>query len=240
MTVEQTITLRDVGRRLAPLRRSRDKVASDELLDLLKSGDIIAGFRFPGRTIFWIKIPAHYWSTISSNKFRVIRHSRNKKNSGAYKVRLGQFAEDIVNQVNEQLKNKETDASDAWKAVLEATVRTYEVEITEDEWTNYLDRHNLVEPGPEIKSKSGRHEKTGWQDLLVIIGAYITKHYQETHEHIKIEEASKNIYKLGLADRIPDLPAAPTIKGVLSKILVRKPRRFQSNNILRIYLFYAR
>ena len=65
----------------------------------------------------------------------MIRHSRNKKNSGAYKVRLGQFAEDIVNQVNEQLKNKETDASDAWKAVLEATVRTYEVEITEDEWT---------------------------------------------------------------------------------------------------------
>ena len=78
-----------------------------------------------------------------------------------------------------------------------------------------------MEPGPEIKSKSGRHEKTGWQGLLVIIGAYITKHYQETHEHIKIEEASKNIYKLGLADRIPDLPAAPTIKGVLSKICAK-------------------
>ena len=218
VTVEQTITLRDVGRRLARLRRSRDKVASDELLDLLKSGEIIAGFRFPGRAILWVNIPAHYWSTISSNKFRVIRYSRNKKNSGAYKVRLGQFAEDIVNQVNKQLKNKETDASDAWIAVLEATTRTYEVEITEQQWANYLARHNLAEPGPEIKSKSGRHEKAGWRDLWIIIGAYITKHYQETREHIKIEEASKNIYKLGLADRIPGLPHAPTIKDVLSKI----------------------
>ena len=149
MTVEQTITLRDVARRLAPLRHSRDKVASDELLDLLKSGEITAGFRFPGRAILWIKIPTHYWAPVTSNKFRVIRYSKKKKNSGIYPVSLGEFAEDIVNQVNEQFENKKTDALDAWKAVIEATIRTYEVEITEAEWANYLARHNLVEAGPE-------------------------------------------------------------------------------------------
>jgi hypothetical protein len=221
VTVEQTITLRDVARRLAPLRHSRDKVASDELLDLLKSGEITAGFRFPGCTILWIKIPVIYWVPFSSNKFRIIRHSSKKKNSGVLTVQLGEFAEDIVNQLNAQLENKKTKDLDEWKALLKATTLSYEVEITVSEWANYLNRHNLTEPDPEIKSKSGRHEKTGWRALSVIIGAYIIKHYQETHEHIKIEEASKKIYKLAEADKIPDLPAAPTIKEMLSKIHAR-------------------
>jgi hypothetical protein len=173
MTVEQTIPLRDIGRRLAPLQRSRDKVASDELLSLLQTGEISAGFRFFGRTIFWIKIPAHYWTKVSSNKFRNIRYSSKKKNSGAFKVRLGQFADDIVIQVNEQLENKKIEASDEWKAVLKATTHTYEVEITEREWADYLNRNNLTEPGPEIKSKSGRNQKPGWRNLSIIIGAYI-------------------------------------------------------------------
>lgn len=221
MTVEQTITLRDVGRRLARLRRSRDKVASDELLDLLKSGEITAGFRFPGRTIFWIKVPAHYWSEIRSDEFRVIGYSRKKKNSGVFPVSLGDFAEDIVTQVNEQLKNNKSDASNEWKAVLEATIRTYEVEIKEAEWEDYKNRNNLTEPGPEIKSKSGRHQLPSWRDLSVIIGAYLIKHYSKTKNPIKIEWAKEKIHAIAKAENDKVLPSADTIKEVLSKILSR-------------------
>lgn len=221
MTVEQTITLRDVGRRLARLRRSRDKVASDELFNLLKLGEITAGFRFPGQTIFWIKVPAHYWSEIRSNEFRVIRYSRKKKNSGVFLVSLADFAEDIVTQVNEQLKNKKSDASKEWKAVLEATIRTYEVEITEAEWEDYKNRNNLTEPSTEIKSKSGRHQLPSWRELSVIIGAYLIKHYSETKNPIKIEWAKKTIHAIAEADNVEGLPSADTIKEVLSKILSR-------------------
>lgn len=219
MTVEQTITLRDAGRRLAPLLHSRDKVASDELLDLLKSGAIKAGFRFSGRTAFWIKIPAHYWSKISSNKFRLIRYSRNKKNSGAFKVRLGEFPEEVFSQVTEQLETKKTDASYEWKAVLEATNRSYEVEITEDEWKKCLRGQNLTEPGPAIKPKSGRHELPGWRDLSVIIGAYLIKHYSEIQNPIKIDAAKKKIHAIASAEKIKGSPSEDTIKEVLSKIL---------------------
>jgi hypothetical protein len=221
VTVEQTITLRDVGRRLARLRRSRDKVASDELLDLLKSGEITAGFRFPGRTIFWIKVPAHYWSEIRSDEFRVIRYSRKKKNSGVFPVSLGDFAEDIVTQVNEQLKNNKSDASNEWKAVLEATIRTYEVEIKEAEWEDYKNRNNLTEPSTEIKSKSGRHQLPSWRDLSVIIGAYLIKHYSKTKNPIKIEWAKEKIHAIAKAENDKVLPSADTIKEVLSKILSR-------------------
>jgi hypothetical protein len=70
----------------------------------------------------------------------------------------------------------------------------------------------------ERKSKSGRSEKTGWRDLSVILGAYILKHCETSREHIKIEEASKTIYDIAKNAGIRDLPAASTIKGVISHI----------------------
>lgn len=221
MTAEKPITLRAAGRRLARVLRSRGTVASDELLDLLKSGEITAGFRFPGRTIVWIKIPNHYWSKVSSNKFRIIRHSKKNKKSGVFMVSLGEFAEDIALQVNENLKNKKPDASSEWQAVLKATIRSYEAEITEGEWTNYLSRHDLTETTPEIKSKSGRNQKKGWRDLSVIISAYIIKHYSNTKEEIKADEASKKIHTIAKTAGVVDLPSASTIKDELSKIKAR-------------------
>lgn len=127
-----------------------------------------------------------------------------------------------MTQVNERLENKKIEASDEWKAVLKATTRTYEVEIAEREWADYLHRHNLTEPGPEIKSKSGRNQKKGWRDLSIIIGAYIIKHYETTKEEIKVGGASEKIHEIASkVDKITGLPAARTIEDELSKIKAR-------------------
>lgn len=216
-----TISLHDAGRRLAELHSSREPVACGRLLGLLKSGEIKAGFQFPaGRASSWITIPANYWTKVSSNKFKIIRYSRTSSKSGAFRVGLGEFPEEVVAEVNEASSHEQA-ASDKWKGVLAATSHRYEVAILEADWTAYEKQNPPSEPVLVKKSKSGRHEKTGWRALSVIIGAYIIKHYQETHEHIKIEEASKKIHKLAEADKIPDLPAAPTIKEALSSILSR-------------------
>jgi hypothetical protein len=216
-----TISLHDAGRRLAELHSSREPVACGRLLGLLKSGEIKAGFQFPaGHASLWITIPELYWSRVSSDKFKVIRYSKTSSKSGAFRVGLGEFSEEVVAEVNEASSHEQA-ASDKWKGVLAATSHRYEVAILEADWTAYEKQNPPSEPVLVKKSKSGRHEKTGWRALSVIIGAYIIKHYQETHEHIKIEEASKKIYKLAEADKIPDLPAAPTIKEMLSKIHAR-------------------
>jgi hypothetical protein len=214
-----TISLHDAGCRLAALHGSRERVACGKLLGLLKMGEIKAGFQFrTGRTLSWITIPAHHWAAkVSSDKFKMIRYSKNIRKSGALTVRLGDFPEEVVDQVNEAPGHEQA-SSDKWKAVLAVTSHRYEVAILEADWIAYEKQNPPSEPKPKKKSTSGRRQKTGWRDLSVIIGAYIIKHYQETHEHIKIEEASKNIHRLAEADEIPDLPAAPTIKGVLSKI----------------------
>ena len=89
------------------------------------------------------------------------------------------FAEDIVNQLNQQLKNNKSDASNEWEAVIKATTRTYEGEITEPEVEDYKDRNNLTETGPEIKSKSGRQPEERLARYYHNYCAYIIKHYRK-------------------------------------------------------------
>jgi hypothetical protein len=221
MAVLATISLHDAGRRLAELHGSREQVACGRLLGLLKTGQINAGFQFPaGSTLSWIAIPAHYWAKVSSNKFKIIRYSKTSPKSGALTVRLSEFAEEVVTQLNEA-PGREQAASDKWKEVLAATSHRYEVVIIEADWINYLNQHNLTEPGPEIESKSGRNQKKGWRDVSVIIGAYIIKHYEKTKEEIKAKEASEKIHEIAKAGNIIDLPSASTIKDELSKIKAR-------------------
>lgn len=192
MALERTISLRDAGRRLAQLLNSTERVASGRLLSLLKAGQIEAGFQFPGTAARWIKIPTLYWVTISNDKFRVIRFSDNRS-SGSFKVRLGQFAEEIIAQIYQQVEGHGAPPSEEWKAVLKATTHTYEVEIIEREWADFFARNaaDLRQITSEKKSRSGRHQKTGWRELSIIIGAYILKHYETTKELIKIEEGEQ-------------------------------------------------
>jgi hypothetical protein len=73
----------------------------------------------------------------------------------------------------------------------------------------------------EIRSKSGRHAKTAWRDLCVIIGAYILKHCEITEEKIKINEASIKTHEIAKDEGIADLPAASTIRDRLSQIFLK-------------------
>jgi hypothetical protein len=61
-----------------------------------------------------------------------------KPKSGAFKIRLGRFADEITAQIGQQREGQSAPASEEWKAVLKATTRLYEVEIIEREWANYL------------------------------------------------------------------------------------------------------
>jgi hypothetical protein len=211
----KSISLRDAGLQLSP---RPGKVAYSTLLSLLKAGQIGAGFRFTGSTAWWIKIPTPYWSTVSSDKFRAIQISRRHHSSGAFKVRLGDFAKEIVALINQNLERQSALTSKEWEAVLKATTRRYEVEIIEQEWNDFLAQNPLVGISSENKSTSGRQQKKGWRQTAIVIGAYILKHCQTTNEQIKIEEASRRIHEIAKKAKTIGLPEASTIKGALSEI----------------------
>lgn len=216
-----TISLHDAGQRLSELHGSREQVACGKLLSLLKTGKIKAGFQFPaGQTLLWITIPGHYWATVSSNKFKMIRYSKTSSKSGALTVRLGQFPEEVIAQVNEA--SGQTQATpDIWKMMLAATSRRYEVVILETDLIAYEEQNRPSEPPSRKKSKVGRPEKN-WKEICVIIGAYIIKHHQVSPTaKIKVEPASEVIHKIAEDDHVFDLPSAPSIKEALSNILSR-------------------
>ena len=229
MIAEPNISLREVAKRLGRILRLRKgQLPLSRLLRLLQSGDLKAGFLFPGHIASWIPIPTAYWASVGTDKFRSLGYAKNDKHkTGTFKVQISPFADEYVRIVSQAVeKDRENKGKiqstatvfDELKVAISAASDRYEVVIPECEWADYLARHELEEPASETKAKSGRHEKTGWRDLSVIIGAYIIKHYQTTKEQIKIEEASKKIYELAKDDNISNLPSAPTIKDTLSKI----------------------
>jgi hypothetical protein len=83
--VMETITLREVALRLAKIKSpATSKIDDGRLLSLLRSGDLKAGFEFPGATKRWVSIECNYWVTVDSQKFRSIRSDEDY----TYKVRL--------------------------------------------------------------------------------------------------------------------------------------------------------
>jgi hypothetical protein len=223
-----TITLRDVAQRLARLPATQSgRVADSKLLGLLKSGDLNAGFVFPGRVAMWIAIPETYWATVSSYAFRSIRRSDDDdRQTGTYQVRISRFASEYVLAMKHQINGEHTLSEegttatlyDELKSALSHSSRRFEVVIREQEWLSYLARNNINEPSPSSKSKQGRAEKTGWRELSVIIGAYLIKHRQTTSEEMKLHLAAEHIHSLAKSSEISGLPSAATIKDTLSKI----------------------
>ena len=223
MDAQPTIPLREVALRLARLPKSgTGKIANGKLLGLLQAGDLQAGFHFPGKLASWIPISRTYWASVSSDRFRSIRRSEKDKLSGTFKVRLSDVADEYVEVTSQRLEIDQRGSTDnIWheiKATLAVASHRFEVLIREQDWDDYLKKHDLEEPTRVGKSKGGRHPKEGWRELCVLMGAYIAKHHRTTKEAPKIEEASRQIHKIAEDEGISGLPAWPTIKGVLSEI----------------------
>jgi hypothetical protein len=100
MTNQRTLTLRavalELGKSQAP---NNSKIADGKLLGLLKSGELTAGFEFPGLVTRWVPIPATYWMRITSDKFRGIRRGGNSRADGTYKVRVSSFVDEYFQLV---------------------------------------------------------------------------------------------------------------------------------------------
>jgi hypothetical protein len=221
MDAQQTIPLREVALRLARLPKSgTGRIADGKLLGLLQAGDLKAGFHFPRKLASWIPISRTYWARVSSDKFRSIRRSEKYKLSGTFKVRLSDVADEYVEVTRLEIDQRGS-TDNIWheiKETLAAASRRFEVLIREQDWDDYLKKHDLEEPIRVGKSKGGRNPKEGWRELCVLMGAYIAKHHRTTKEAPKIEEASRHIHKIAEDENIAGLPAWSTIKGVLTKI----------------------
>jgi hypothetical protein len=223
MTTEPPLTLREVVHRMHSILRLPSKAtAVPRLLGLLKAGELQAGFEFPGTRVYWIPIPTSYWTAVSSYKFGSLRFVRGDKiRIGTYQVRIGGFADEYTRVVSQEIHEKPPESITAvlneLKHGLSGAQRQYEVAITNEEWTKYLERNQITASALDNRSPAGRREKTSWHHLLPIIAAYLMtldKRSGESRDYLYI---ATSVRELASKEGIIDLPAVDTIKDVISK-----------------------
>ena len=212
------ISFREVARRLGGFCKPKRLVDPDKLLSLLKSGELTAGFEYPGQNIvLWIPIPQTYWLATHMHKFHSLNINDDPR-SGTFTVRISEFSEELTKSLTESV-NDASKRADQLSYALANSNRPYEVVITDEEWASYLERNELRYPVLENKKTSGRHELASWARLSVIIGAYIVKHFRETKEPLRASKVAPLIHQMAENEEISDLPSTPTIEDHISKIL---------------------
>lgn len=218
----ETITLREVALRLAKIKQPTTRRIDDgQLLSLLRSGDLKAGFEFPGATKRWVPIERDYWLAVDSAKFRSIRSDEDY----TFKVRLREFAEGYSQLVFDDSPSESL--KDEFRVALAAASRSYEVVLQAEEWKKYLGNHNLNEPpfdAPPSKGKGGRTPLAAWRRLSVIIPAYLLAHHEKTHQPPNHAEAARQIREIAInKERIDakSVPAQDTIEDVIGDIYRR-------------------
>jgi hypothetical protein len=224
MNLEPTLSLREVARHLAAMRSSqRGKIDDGKLLALLKAGELKAGFEFPGLVRRWIPIPKDYWVRISSDKFRSIRRGRNKRMTGTYKVRIGRFATEYLQTVNQDIgeypKSEANSMSmaqpfDELRNALAISHLAFEVVIQDKEWKKYI-QSQPMQPG---QNPRGRKQKKGWSHLAPLLAAYmmtLDKRPSHSQDH---DSLATNILAIAQAQAISDLPKRETLQKTVAQV----------------------
>jgi hypothetical protein len=221
---EQTMTLRDAAQSLARAKNPKAKgIQSSKLLNLLKSGELKAGFYILSGSM-WIEIPLAHWETIGTDKFCIGRDP-DVPRSGTYKLSLSKFSPQVAQAICKQLDGNERSAGhnpsskiDLLTAVVVAGAKSYEVTVKTKDFTDYLDSHGLKEP--ITAAKGGRHQKEGWRDLSSYMAAYMAAHQRDRpQDHFTAENSAQEIFLLAKANNVPDLPSAQSIKLQVSKTM---------------------
>ena len=223
MTTElPRLSLRNVALLLGKIHNvPRGKPDLLTLLGLLKAGELMAGFEFPGTKVHWIPIPKNYWTGISSQKFgSLLYRAGDKFKTATYEVRISDFVDEYSDVILQELFSGKPEANavlNELKKALSAAQQTYEVGVTNEDWLKYLEQHQISVPGLQQRSSAGRRPKPSWHHLVPIIAGYLMtldKRPNDSQDHLHI---ATKVHELARNVGIMDLPAIETIRDVISK-----------------------
>lgn len=220
----ETLSLRTAAKQLAGTKRQKgESIAVNELLNLLRTGQVSAGVRFGDGLVNWINLPATFWGRVKSSEFNRIRRSgTDKERRGMFTVTLAQIADPYLDAVKSAGKARK--GSEVVLGELEKVVRTetsLEVELLESDWQSYLQSCRIKKSDIEWQESRGAPRKEGWRELCWLVAVHmLAKHRNDKPRDMNAESIAKDIYAAALKREIPGLPKEATIKDeVISKII---------------------
>jgi hypothetical protein len=227
MTTEPSLSLRKVALLLGKIHREPNgRPDLHTLLGLLRAGELMAGFEFPGTTkVYWIQIHTSYWTGISSYKFGSLRVRRGDKfKIGTYEVRISDFVDEYIDVISQEFFSQKTDANtllNELKKALSAAQRRYEVGVTNEDWLGYLQQHQIPAPVLQQRSSAGRPPNPSWHHLAPIIAGYMMTLDRSSHLSKDSAFIAKNVHELASKEGIQEIPAVDTIRDTISKAFAR-------------------
>ena len=158
---------------------------------------------------------------ISSQKFgSLLSRAGDKFKTGTYEVRISDFVGEYSDVILQELFSRKPDANavlNELKKALSASQQTYEVGVTNEDWSKYLEQREISVPGLQQRSPAGRRPKASWHHLVPIIAGYLMtldKRPSDSKDHLYI---ATKIHELASKAGIMDLPAIETIRDVISR-----------------------
>jgi hypothetical protein len=177
MPKEARLILREVARRLFGYHRYRQTLTrgKQELLQLLRDGDIKAAFDFPSTAHPSISIPAEFWLDVKSGRFQdLLTWSSGKRRQ--FLVQPAKFIDQYVGWFDGSYHDGPSggeplpDASAELASALVNVNTKREAYILESEWARFVHDAGLeqVEHHEEpAKSTRGRRPLEAWEVILV-------------------------------------------------------------------------
>jgi hypothetical protein len=202
-----TISLRDIAKYLAKSKNPKDNgIAVDELLHLLRGGEINAGMAFPALSPVWVPITRSHWLGVDTKKFR--SSLRASDGRGAYKERISRFVEEFLRAV----KSSNADVLIAeLKNALAKADKKYDVAVLLPDWDAYLAKKGL--PQTILGPNRGRPTGKGWHAVCELVAAH---YFRETDNQLKQAPVAKAIFDEGKKLNIPGLPSELSIRDMIA------------------------
>ena len=209
----ETISLRTAAKQLGRLKKQKGKTIDDEqLLKLLRKGEISSGVRFDDSGIKWIEIPEAFWETVKFSQFSSIRKNPNDlKKRGIFTVKLSQIADVYLAAVESSATGEAEILRELRKSVQHGST-DFEVEIPESNWSSYLERRGVDQS--EGLGGRGAPRKEGWRELCSLIAIHmLVKHKNDKPSKMKAASIAADLYAAALKKDIDGLPAQDNHRG---------------------------
>jgi hypothetical protein len=210
------LSLRDVAKRLAIAEHAKHSIADRRLLDLLKSGALIAKVRMPAESaIEWIEVPTSYWMTVTVGDFSSVRLSlSNHKRVGTYHIHLFRLRDEYLNLVRNRTGDKSINVTDEVAAAVKAGSTPLEPMIFEEDWAKFLDAANLT--GNNVIRGPGRPPSKNWRDTSIVMAAYFWELGSKGISDDKHEVTAKAIWDIASKQYV-GVPEWATLKEQIRK-----------------------
>jgi hypothetical protein len=219
--IDRPLSLRAVAKLLVQhkLTEKSDKNGLDQLLGLLKTGEICAVATFPDILSEPLVISQNYWKKRGRDAMSSLLFKQDKGWHGTYTVKLADVAAEAYQKATRE--NQGTNPEQFAVPLIQQAGTKASVEVLHSEWRRYLKGVELSGSDDDETSGPGRRKKN-WEAVYRELAAMLWFHIDRGNLQLPKQEAIADMIRENLRAQIEEgVPEASTIKDRIAQVRTR-------------------